>query len=232
MTAAAGPRTRTAIVAVPFDRAVRLLHDPDTLVKALAGVDAEASFDRVLGVSGEASSSVCNRVTVMFGDVEGFTPLTERLGDQAAAELVGALDSIFHAALAGEGGHRVKSAGDGFMAAFIDPAEALRCARSIQWSLIELAQAGLPVRMRMGVHTGPVVRIRAADGAHDVVGRTVNLASRISNAARGGEVLVSSTVRRGAEPLGEFCFQRERRLRLKGLAGLHHVAELAWRGSR
>jgi class 3 adenylate cyclase len=85
--------------------------------------------------------------------------------------------------------------------------------------------------MRMGVHTGPVVRIRAADGAHDVLGRTVNLASRISGAARGGEVLVSPTVRRITEPLGEFRFQRERRLRLKGLAGLHHVVELAWRAS-
>ena len=85
------------------------------------------------------------------------------------------------------------------------------------------------MRMRIGVHTGPVVRIRAANGACDVVGRSVNLASRITDAARGGEVLVSSAVRRLTEPLGEFRFHRERRLGLKGLGGLHEIVELAWR---
>ena len=211
----------TFILPVPFDRVVRMLRDPDALLTALTGADAAAELDRELGTVGCA--------TIMFGDIEGFTPLTERLGDRTAAEVVRSLDSIVHDALDPDRGHRTKSAGDGFMAVFAEPAAALRSAGRIQRSLIDGAPTGVPVRMRIGVHTGPVVRIRAANGAYDVVGRSVNLASRITDAARGGEVLVSSAVRRLTEPLGEFRFHRERRLGLKGLGGLHEIVELAWR---
>src|SRR5207245_4780573 len=127
--------------------------------------------------------------------------------------VVRSLDSIVHDALDPDRGHRTKSAGDGFMAVFAEPAAALRSAGRIQRSLIDGAPTGVPVRMRIGVHTGPVVRIRAANGAYDVVGRSVNLASRITDAARGGEVLVSSAVPPLTEPLGASCSHRGRPLR-------------------
>jgi adenylate cyclase len=164
--------------------------------------------------------------TIMFGDVEGFTPLTERLGDRAAADILLDLDAVVRAALDAHGGHRTISAGDGFTAVFADPADGLRAATEVQRAL-----AGAAARMRIGVHTGPVLRLRAADGASDVVGRSVIVASRICDAARGGQVLVSSAVRRPTETLDEFRFRRRRRLLLKGLAGRYEVVELAWKAN-
>jgi class 3 adenylate cyclase len=223
MSTFTGSRTRTFTVAVPFDRVVRLLDDPGAMTTALLEAETEARLDRMIDASHD--------VTLMFGDIEGFTPLTERVGDQAAANVVRALDSLVHDALTAELGLRAMSAGDGFMAVFADPASALRSACRIQRSLVESVEDGAHVRMRMGVHTGPVVRIRAVNGAPDVVGRAVILASRIADAARGSEVLVSSTVRRLTEQCDEFHYHRERRLRLKGMAGVHLVTELVWRAS-
>lgn len=143
--------------------------------------------------------------------------------------------------LAFHGGQRVKSMGDGFMAVFAEPAPALRSACRTQESLAEVARASdctsardrtdVAIRMRMGVHTGQVVPMRAANGATDLVGRSVILASRIAAAATGGQVLVSAAVRRLTDPLREFRFLADRHLTLKGLMGLHRVAELDWRAT-
>jgi class 3 adenylate cyclase len=202
----AAARTRSFTVAVPFDRVLR----------ALAECDADAELECMLDATAE--------VTVMFGDLEGFTPLTERLGDAGVAQVLHQLDWIVRDGLTAHHGHRATSSGDGFMALFAEPADALRAAIQIQRAL-----AGAPIRMRIGVHAGPLVRVRTGRDASDVAGRNVILASRISDAARGGEVLVSSAVRRLTEPLGEFRFGRHRRLALKGLSGLHDVVELVWR---
>jgi adenylate cyclase len=232
------PRSAAAVsetftVAVPFERIVRVLRDPDALTTAIVGAGAQACIDRVL-VSPRG-------VTIMFGDIEGFTFLTERLGDRAAADVLQAQEQLVDGAVVAHDGCRVKSAGDGFMAVFADPAAALRSARRIQETLAEPtggsdSRSGAPEgetwRMRIGVHTGAVMRVRSANGTRDVAGRNVILASRIADAADGGQVLVSSAVRHLTEPLDEFDFLAERHLRLKGLAGLHRVAELGWRSSR
>jgi class 3 adenylate cyclase len=225
--------TETFTVPVSLERVLRVLSDPATLNAAVAEADAQAQLDRVLG-------SV-HGVTIVFGDIEGFTPLSERLGDQGIADMLQAQERIVDIALAAHGGQRVKSTGDGFMAVFSEPAEALRSARRIQEHLVELAYApdcaprkvpaSVAVRMRMGVHACPVVRMRSATGANDVVGRSVILASRIADAATGGQVLVSAAVRRLTDPLGEFRFLADCHLNLKGLTGRHRVAEFDWRAS-
>jgi class 3 adenylate cyclase len=222
----------TIRVPVPLEQIVRILRDPATLTTVVARADADAHMSRVLAAP--------DAVTIMFGDLEDFTPLTERLGDHAAAELLSALDGIVDANVVAYGGHVIKSAGDGFMAVFAKPADALRSARCIQRSLTastsaeaiaEAEGARGAARMRIGVHTGPVVRVRSTNGAHDLFGRNVILASRIADAASGGEVLVSSAVRCLIEPLAEFTFLANRRLSLKGFADRYPVAELEWRVS-
>jgi class 3 adenylate cyclase len=207
--------TETITVPLSLERVLRVLRDPAVLTAAVAGSDAQAQLDRLLGTSHD--------VTIVFGDIEGFTPLSERLGDRGIADLLQAHDHIVDTTLASHGGQRVKSMGDGFMAVFAEPAPALRSARRIQESLA--------IRMRMGVHTGQVVPMRSTSGASDLVGRSVILASRIAAAATGGQVLVSAAVRRVTDPLREFRFLADRDLALKGLTGLHRVAELDWRAT-
>ena len=75
--------------------------------------------------------------------------------------------------------------GDGALATFTGPAQAVRCAERI---IPEARSLGLEVRT--GVHTGEVER-----GSEDVAGLAVHLAARIMGLAEAGEILVSRTVR-------------------------------------
>ena len=107
------------------------------------------------------------------------------------------------------GGIAVKMLGDGVMFHFPDPADAVRCASFL---LPEVAGRGLPPA-RVGIHAGPVV---FRDG--DYFGHTVNLASRITDYARPGEVLVSGSV---VESVGEaegLAFQPIGPVVLKGVS--------------
>jgi adenylate cyclase len=122
---------------------------------------------------------------IAFLDLTGYTSLTEERGDLAAADLAARLVELVSAAAHQHGGHPVKLLGDGVMFYFPDPAQAVLAG-------LELVQRipgqGLP-RARMGVNSGPVV---FQDG--DYFGRTVNVAARITDYARPGEVLVSDSV--------------------------------------
>jgi adenylate cyclase len=75
-----------------------------------------------------------------------------------------------------------------------------------------LPRVGLP-RARVGLHTGPVV---FQDG--DYFGRTVNVAARITDYARPGEVLVSEEVVAAADRLGAVRFESVGPISLKGLS--------------
>src|SRR5262245_29995641 len=91
-----------------------------------------------------------------------------------------------------------KHTGDGVLALFERPSEAVAFTVAAQLALQAEEWPGAPLRVRMGVHTGEV---RRRDG--DVFGPDVNLAARIENAAHGGQILVSASTEpliRGALP--------------------------------
>ena len=208
--------TETYRVDIPLERIVRVLRDPTVLAAAVATADASARMASV--VRSPAGT------TIMFGDLEGFTPLAERIGDLAVARVVRELDTLVDAVVDDHGGVRVTSAGDGFMAVFSEAGAALHAAAALQQSLVDA-----PARMRIGVHTGPVVAIPAPGRAGDVVGRSVIVAARIVDAAAGGEVLVSAATFDGVATAHEFRFDGHRTLALKGLTEHHRVAALRWR---
>ncbi len=163
-------------------------------------------------------------VTLLFADIENSTPITERLGDQRWLELLRA-----HKALVGEqvhahGGFEVKSEGDGFMVAFGSARRALHCAIAIQRAMARSNErAEEPLSVRVGLHTGEVIK-----EADDFYGRHVNLASRIANEARGGEILVSSLLKDLADNAGDIRFGEPRELELKGFAGTYRVFSVLW----
>jgi adenylate cyclase len=74
---------------------------------------------------------------------------------------------------------------------------------------------------------------RVLHEAGDFFGHAVNYASRVTSAARGGEVLVSALVHDLAMPTGEFAFAESRQIELKGIEGQQTVYRLALpRGDR
>ena len=144
-----------------------------------------------------------------FLDITGYTRLTEEQGDEAAAELAARLASLVRRSAQEHGGTPVKWLGDGVMFYFREPAAAVLAAVE----LVEVVGShGLPPA-HVGIHAGPVV---FQDG--DYFGRTVNLAARIAEYARPGEVLVSQEVVDAAEG-GPVAFTEIGPVELKGVPG-------------
>ncbi len=166
-------------------------------------------------------------VTIMFSDIEGFTAMTERLGDQRAQEVLHTHCAIVREQIAVHGGFEVKAQGDGFMIAFPSARRALRCAVAIQRATAAYDEhAEAPVRLRIGLHTG-----EATKEGYDFFGRSVIVAARVADAGQGGEVLVTSMVRELAGGSDEFAFDGGREVELKGLSGRYRVFAADWERS-
>jgi adenylate cyclase len=120
-----------------------------------------------------------------FLDITGYTRLTTERGDKAAADLADVLGRLVTRVSVEHGGRPVKWLGDGVMFHFRNPGPGVLAALTMA---AEVPRAGLPPA-HVGLHAGPVV---FQDG--DYYGSTVNLASRIAEYARPGEVLVSKAM--------------------------------------
>lgn len=145
---------------------------------------------------------------IAFLDLAGFTALAEEHGDAVAAQLASRLGELVQERAAEHAGRPVKWLGDGVMFHFGEPAGAVAAALRL---VDEAPAKGLPPA-RVGINAGPVV---FREG--DYFGRTVNLAARIADYARPGEVLVSDAVREQAE--SQFLFEPVGPTELKGILG-------------
>lgn len=123
--------------------------------------------------------------SVLYTDIVASTATNERLGDRRWTEVLEDHHTIVRRALAEFGGREIKTTGDGFLATFDAPTEAIRCASAIRSGVRRLG-----IDTKAGVHTGEV-----EVGSGDLSGIAVNVAARVLDAADPGEVLVSRTVR-------------------------------------
>lgn len=163
-------------------------------------------------------------LTLLFSDIEGSTTLNRRLGDQAFARLLRQHDEHVQRVVSAHGGVVVKTQGDGFLAAFHDPARAVSAALVLRDDMRDGSSLDAPLALRIGLHTG-----RAVTDAGDVFGENVAKAARVGSRAAGGEVLVSQEVRDRVEDVTtEVAFVgRLLPVRLKGLAGFHRLHRVA-----
>jgi adenylate cyclase len=120
-----------------------------------------------------------------FFDITGYTRLTQERGDEAAAELATTFSRLVQRTSGQYAGRAVKWLGDGVMFYFAHPGPGVVAALEM---LEGATDAGLPPA-HVGLHAGPVL---FQEG--DYFGQTVNLAARIADYARPGEVLVSQAV--------------------------------------
>lgn len=145
-------------------------------------------------------------LAVVFTDLEGFTKYTASAGDEAASALLAEHHRSAGPVVRSHGGRVVKRLGDGLMVTFPSAEGAVLA------SLELLATAPQPLRLRAGVHCGEVVVVR-----DDVIGHVVNVAARVAEAAKGGEVLVTGPVRATTDGLGGVSFSRLRKRGFKGV---------------
>jgi adenylate cyclase len=147
------------------------------------------------------------RLTVAFTDLEGFTRFTAEKGDEQASRLLTVHHRAVGPVVRSRGGRVVKRLGDGLLLTFPEPEAAVL-------SCLELVAAQpKPLRLRAGAHVGDVVVTR-----DDVIGHTVNVAARVTESAKGGEVLVTTDVRTAiGESLPQVRFSRARTKSFKGV---------------
>ncbi|MDG4666075.1 adenylate/guanylate cyclase domain-containing protein [Mycobacterium sp. 236(2023)] len=153
------------------------------------------------------------RVAIMFSDIEESTALNERIGDRAYVRMIGKHDKSVRRYVDKHDGYVVKSQGDGFMVAFAQPEQAVRCSIEIQQSLHKRPN---DIRVRIGIHAGKSV-LRG----DDLFGRNVAMAARVAGQADGGEILVSSTVFDAITDCEDIVVDGERDAQLKGFTGSH-----------
>ncbi|HZM80607.1 MAG TPA: adenylate/guanylate cyclase domain-containing protein [Candidatus Limnocylindrales bacterium] len=126
-------------------------------------------------------------VTFLFSDIELSTDLLRRVGDGAFARVRGDHRRLMREAFEAHGGRAVDTAGDSFFVAFGSARDAVKAAVAAQHALAKHAwPADVEVRVRMGLHT--TEPHATADG---FVGLGVHRASRICDAAHGGQIFVS-----------------------------------------
>ena len=134
-----------------------------------------------------------SQVALLFTDLQGSTALYERVGDAAAYNMVREHFALLAAIVRDHDGAVVKTIGDAVMAAFSDPAQAVRAALAMQAEIGSSAHPGRDLVLKVGVHAGPCVVVTLNDRL-DYFGSTVNMAARLQGQSTGGDIVLSSSV--------------------------------------
>jgi adenylate cyclase len=174
---------------------------PGLLGQRLALVAAErASALKELGFSAlqvwQALSEAQGRgrgdreVAILFTDLVGFSDWALGAGDTMAVELLRRVAKAVEPCIQANRGRVVKRLGDGLMAVFDSPEDAVAAALGAREAAAGVEVGGHKARIRAGVHVG---RPRHLGG--DYLGVDVNVAARVAAAAGPGEVVVSDAVR-------------------------------------
>jgi adenylate cyclase len=127
-------------------------------------------------------------LALLFTDLVGFSSWALKAGDHAVLELLREVGAAEEASVLARRGQIVKRLGDGLMASFLSVQDAVEAALEAHQSLDGIDVDGYRPRMRAGVHYG---RPRRLGG--DLLGVDVNIAARVGDAAKAGELLVSDT---------------------------------------
>jgi len=222
-------------------RSRRLMPTPDEAVKAMwetvdrvrekgfggairSSIDDLAGWAQVERPALMTMAGPDGSVAILFSDIEGSTELNERLGDKEWVRLLARHDSAIRSAITRHDGHVVKTQGDGFMAAFAAPEQAVRSAIAIQMAFEKGKRKGkATVLIRIGIHHGDVVH-----RDNDIFGRNVAQAARVAALAEGGEILVSEAVADAIAECEDIALTEPREVQLKGLAGDHVVSTVDW----
>jgi class 3 adenylate cyclase len=198
---------------------------PDALVRTIPPTEHDDPLSvRIISVAAPASAASApstasgRRVltTVLVLDLVGSTPIAARIGDVAWRDLL----ARHYAAVRGElevfQGTEVDTAGDGLLATFTVPAQAIRFGRKVQ-----VMDRGLGLAARIGIHTGEVEQEE-----HAIRGIAVVVAARIAGLADADEIFVSGTVRDLAAGSG-IGFTDQGMRSLKGVPDLRQVCAVA-----
>jgi class 3 adenylate cyclase len=149
-------------------------------------------------------------VAILFTDLVGFSSWALEAGDGPALRLLREVAEAIEPPIAEHQGEVVKRLGDGLMAAFWDAPGAAAAAFAAHERVAAVEVGGHRPQLRTGIHLG---RPRKVGG--DYLGVDVNVAARLCEAAKPGEILVSDRALLKLDPVT--ISGKSRRFRAKGV---------------
>ena len=150
---------------------------------------------------------------VLFTDIVDSTSLMADLGDRRWRDMLEAHNALVRRELVRYGGREVDTAGDGFVATFAGPSDAIACAQA---AVDAVAWIGLT--LRAGVHAGEFELVGEHMGHPKPSGLAMSIGARVADRAAPGEVLVSDTVRQLLVG-SDLSFEARGAAELKGVPG-------------
>jgi class 3 adenylate cyclase len=189
------------------------LADPDTILTAM---------EEFL-TGGHAAPSPSRRAlrTVLFTDIVASTRHAAAMGDERWRAVLQRFHEITADLTQRFGGTVVQHTGDGHLATFEGPTQAIRCAEAVRADADTLG-----IEIRAGIHTG---ECELMDG--DIGGIAVHIAARIVGQAGAGEILVSRTVRDLVVGSGT-GFEDRGSVELRGVPGTWQLLAVVRDGAR
>jgi adenylate cyclase len=164
--------------------------------------------------------------TVLFADLVGFTPLTERMPPEATAAMLNDVYSAFDDLTLRYGVEKIKTIGDSYMLVGGVPepcADHATRVVTVALAMLEIVRAyvartGIEIALRIGVHSGPLVAgvIGKAKFSYDLWGDTVNTASRMESHGVAGAIQMSAATRQLVDGLFEIRPRGEIEIKGKG----------------
>jgi adenylate cyclase len=207
-----GPAVGAARPLDVLQRAIESRADHSPALLSRLGMSAVRALTDLGFADGEGDAP---DATLCFTDLEAFTEYTALEGDERARILLDEYYQVAGRIVRSRNGTTVKRIGDGLLLRFADPVDAVRAALDI------VDRPPSPLRVRAGLHRGPLLVQRG-----DVFGHTVNVAARVGDAARGGQVMISADVFDVVSETTGLDFGRLRRHRFKGVAERMAICEV------
>jgi class 3 adenylate cyclase len=174
------------------------------------------------------SESVPRELLVLFADISGSTSIYEQLGDAAAVELIQGLLGRMEEEVYFHRGVVIKSIGDELLCTFPDVVSGLAAATAMQQQAAAVAgPGGRALALRVGMHFGPALEERG-----DVFGDAVNVAARVVELARPGQVLITDACFEKVPLLGRSRIRAIDRMTIRGRSTETTILEAMWQRGR
>lgn len=172
------------------------------------------------------SSAPQGIVTICFTDIEGSSAYSQRMDEAAVRQLIKEHNEIIRRCLKRHKGQEVHPTGDGFMAVFLSPKDAVLCSLNIQceFALWNVANRHRQVRVRISLNTGEVI----SENGDYSGNTTANAAARICVLAKGGQVLLSESTKNLSQGSLDIHFIDFGLHKLRNIEGEYHLYTVEW----
>ncbi|MFP4845059.1 adenylate/guanylate cyclase domain-containing protein [Winogradskyella sp. PE311] len=183
-----------------------------------------------LKAKGSADARDFDLVSILFTDFKGFTEASEKM---TAKELIAEINTCFKAfdhICESHGIEKIKTIGDAYMAAGGLPVPSKAAAKDTVLAALEMqqficdryddktAQGETAFKMRVGIHTGPVVAgiVGVKKFQYDIWGDTVNTASRMESSGEVDKINISEVTYKLLKDDSDFKFESRGKVKAKG----------------